>query len=299
MSQPITATPVVNVISAGSAPLPSFEKLKGQDNWNLWKFLMEKYLDYDDLWEVTDPSREENLVVPGNSDGELETKRKHRKAFTKITLMVEPSCVVHIRESKTPADAWKRSAATHENKGLNRRLRLMRALFNVHLDNYPNMTAYVTEVISLQQQLSAISDPIDDEYLGVILLKGLPSSYEPLVQALENMEIKIKSELVKSKLLDQADSSMNSNSSSGSSAFAVAQNTSGFDRSKVRCYACNNVGHIARFCKSRKGGSNDNKSTYSKAHKPKGNFKKNVQESECFAVIFKSCPTIVLRYLMI
>ncbi|XP_072151942.1 uncharacterized protein [Bemisia tabaci] len=47
-------------MTAGAAPLPTFQKLKGQENWSTWKFQMFNFLNYDDLWDVTDPTQEDS-----------------------------------------------------------------------------------------------------------------------------------------------------------------------------------------------------------------------------------------------
>lgn len=69
--------------SSSSTMLPSFEKLRGLENFSLWKFQMNKFLDVDDLWDVTDPSIEGNAIVSQDAG----TKLKQRTATAKIFLM--------------------------------------------------------------------------------------------------------------------------------------------------------------------------------------------------------------------
>lgn len=72
----------LQTIIAGSASLPTFEKLKGQENFSLWKFQMKGYLDYDDLWDITDPSKPANLMVSEVSA----TKVKQRFALFNLSI---------------------------------------------------------------------------------------------------------------------------------------------------------------------------------------------------------------------
>jgi len=229
---------VIVVAGAGSSPLPSFDKLNGQENWSNWKFLMERYLHYDDLWEITDPSIQGNLTEPMDAA----VKQRHRRALTKISMMVDQSCIVHIRDSKTPASAWKRLSAAYEGKGLTRRLRLLRNLFNTRLEQFSDMQSYVSQVLTYSHQLADISAPLEDEFIGVILLNGLTPDFDPLVLALENTNVNISSDLVKGKRLDQA-----SKVDNGGGAKALF---SGSSRKNVQCYNCEKFGHIARYCKS-------------------------------------------------
>jgi len=53
------------------------------------------------------------------------------------------------------------------------------------------MEGYVNHVTGLSEHLSAMGAPLEEEYLGVILLQGLPDSYEPMIMALENSTVKV------------------------------------------------------------------------------------------------------------
>ncbi|KAG5895047.1 hypothetical protein JTB14_021875 [Gonioctena quinquepunctata] len=97
--------------------------------------------------------------------------------------------------------AWENPQSAFEDKGLYRRLSLFRALVRMRLENLSSMDAHMNEVMSISQKLSDIDSPIDNEFLGVILLSGLTSEYDPMVMAIKNSGQKISSESIKSKLL--------------------------------------------------------------------------------------------------
>ena len=63
------------------------------------------------------------------------------------------------------------------------------------------MEAYVNKAMSLAQKLEDMQHPVDDEFLGVILLSGLTSEYDPMVMAIENSVQSITIDFVKAKLL--------------------------------------------------------------------------------------------------
>ena len=151
---PVNQTTII----AGSASLPTFEKLKGQENFSLWKFQMKCYLDYDDLWDITDPSVPANLIVSETPA----TKVKQRKATAKICLMLEPHCIVHVRTASTPCEIWKNLQKAYESNGLSRRLRLLRNLFSTRLETFASMQDYVGEILNLTQQIAEISQPLED-----------------------------------------------------------------------------------------------------------------------------------------
>lgn len=148
-------------MTTSTSLLLSFEKLKGQENYSLWKFQLSKFLELDDLWIVTDPAVAENSSLYAD-DGK---KAEQRKALAKISLMVEPACIVHIRNCTTPYDAWKNLKEAFESSGLSRRLRLLRNLFSVRLENHSSIHSYVHESLDLAHQVAAISDPLQDEFM--------------------------------------------------------------------------------------------------------------------------------------
>lgn len=58
------------------------------------------------------------------------------------------------------------------------------------------METYVNnEVMSLSEKLRTVDKPIDDEFLGVIMLQGLPEANQPMCIALEHSGVDITSVL--------------------------------------------------------------------------------------------------------
>lgn len=76
--------------------------------------------------------------------------------------MIQPHCLIHVRNAKTAKETWNNLQNAFENKGLTRRLSLLRKLFSVKLENYKNIETYITEIMRLSQQLADISAPLDD-----------------------------------------------------------------------------------------------------------------------------------------
>jgi hypothetical protein len=64
------------------------------------------------------------------------------------------------------------------------------------------MEEYVTEVMSISQQLTDICAPVEDEFIGV-MKSGSSPEYNPMIMALENSGVKITSDLIKSKLVQE------------------------------------------------------------------------------------------------
>ena len=145
-------------------------------------------------------------------------------------------------QAKTASEAWKSLEKAFEDKGFHRRLGLLRSLCSIRLQNFSTMEDYVNKVMALSQKLSSIGKPIDDEFLGVILLQGLTADYDPMVMALENSGVDITSDFVKTKLLQDRKWHNNKNNSDDCALAMKKGNKSPW------CWGCKQKGHYKNQC---------------------------------------------------
>lgn len=229
----------------GSSVALSFEKLKGRANFLDWKFQMKNSLLHDDLWNT----------VKGYPEGD-ETKehvkvRKDERALSRINLMVEKCCFPYVMNCGTDKEAWTALERAFEDKGLNKRLILLQKLFSVKLVDYTTMDEYINAVMSISGQLSSMGKPVDDEFLGVILLKGLPKMYRPMVMALENVEVEITSDFVKNKLMQDADWNPDTKRQAIREEAALLSRDKPFKKKEKKipsCWHCKEEGHFKMVC---------------------------------------------------
>lgn len=235
------ASPAMSTSTATSSGISvNFEKLNGISNYGNWKFLMRMYLIHEDLWDCIE---ENSQGVPKVTD-----ERKQQKALAKICLMVQPSSFSHVRNALTGHGAWKNLKSAYEDRGLCRRLGLLRTLFGLKLEQFSDMEAYLLKITDLDQQLRDINAPLDDDFLSVLMLSGLPTDYDPLIMALENSNIKLSSETVKSKLLQE--NLRRDFDKCEESAMFTNRATKGVKKhsTKVKCFICKKTGHYATKC---------------------------------------------------
>lgn len=213
----------VNNGSTGmSIPL---EKLRGIQDYHNWKFAMKMLLMHEDLWEH---------VV---SD-EKAADKKGMKALAKICLSVHTSAYPHVRNAASAFEAWNNLQRAYEDKGLCRRLSLLRSLFSMKLCEYESMDKYLSNITEIVQQLADIGSPLEDDFVAVIMLSGLPPEYDPLIMTLENNNIKLSSETVKSKLL-QEHQRRDENTETVTALAA---------RKTFKCFRCKKSGHMMKNC---------------------------------------------------
>lgn len=213
--------------SANNVGIP-IDKLKGMEDYNNWKFMMRMLLLHEDMYECVE------------SESGCKDDKKNKKALAKICLSVSSSALNHVRNAETPYQAWTNLQKAYEDKGLSRRLGLLRSLFGVKLKEVGGMESYISRITELAQQLKDIDSPLDDEFIAIIMLSGLTCDYDPLIMALENTSGKLSSETVKAKLLQE--NQRRDDKSEHSEVTALVA------RKVYKCFKCKKPGHFKKDC---------------------------------------------------
>lgn len=223
---------------SSSNPLVMIEKLTGRDNYSTWRFAVKTYLQHEELWDCVE-------LIPGVA---VDPKRDI-KAKSKIVLLVDSVIYVHIQEATSAKEVWDCLASAFDDSGLTRRVGLLRDLCTTSLTGCSNIEEYVSKIMTTAHKLRNIGFKVDDEWLGTLLLSGLPESYKPMIIAIESSGMKISADSVKSKILQDVKIS-----EGDTSAFAINHKNKGPKkpfRKGPRCYSCNKYGHVATECKSK------------------------------------------------
>lgn len=232
-----------------SSSLPQIDLLVGRENWPTWKFAVQTFLELEDLWEA--------VVPTPNADGTLPPvdALKNRSARSKIILLIHPENYIHVMTAKTARDVWAKLEETFEDSGLTRKVGLLRKLITSSLATSGSMEEFVNGVIATAHQLRGIGFQITDEWVGTLMLAGLPEEYRPMIMALENSGAAITADVIKTKLLQEV--------RVPSSGAAFASNKHGRKPAKQndvpnptsskgpKCRRCHKFGHIARECSTR------------------------------------------------
>jgi len=176
----------------------NIEKLHGRENYSTWCYAIENLLEHEGLG--------------GCIDGTDADAAHLKKAKAKIVLTVDPTLYVHFQDLPTAKDIWLKLKEIFADDGLDRRIGLIRQLSQTKLVDCKNSEEYVNIIMSAAHKLNNANLKVSSEWAGCFLLAGLPEEYNPMIMAMESSGIKISSDAVKAKLLQDIKNSKSSES---------------------------------------------------------------------------------------
>lgn len=235
--------------------LSSINRLTGRDNYDDWKFAAEAYFKHEGLWKYV---QTEFVAIALTSDATATQKEKAateshnaEKALSKLILLLDSVNYVHVRNAKSAAEAWNNLTAAFQDNGMTRKIGILRQLVSTKLVECDSVEIYVNRIINTAHRLRNIGMDVPDEWVGALLLAGLPEEYGPMLMGLESSGIKITADAIKTKLLQDVKSAAPIRDAEAALAAKFSTKRRQRDKSKVRCYNCNEFGHYSRECKSK------------------------------------------------
>lgn len=176
---------------------------------------------------------------------------KLSKAKCRIVIALDESVYAHVENITNPSEMWKTLKDMYDDKGLSRRIGLLRQSISIRLENCSTMSEYVSKIIGTANKLSGIGFKIDQEWIGAILLAGLTGEYKSFM-GIESSGIGITGDKIKSKLLESDYGK--TDSSAESAFFGAGKGKKGGSKNRKfrpKCFNCGMRGHISKKCKAK------------------------------------------------
>lgn len=170
----------IDTIAAAAAP--PFQKLRGEENWEDWKMLMELHLG--NLFDciLQDPAPE---AMRARDSAEFQ---RDLQARTRILFSMEESLLRYVRGANTAHQVWTRLCLAFDDKLSKNRIALLKKL--IGLRQKTTLAAYVVEFRDVLQQITATGLEIDDMVSTVLLMTHVKEQHRQVCELLERTCVK-------------------------------------------------------------------------------------------------------------
>lgn len=152
-----------------------FDRLKGSENFHTWKFAMENFLALKELGDCiihkldTPTTTGTSEVIHAVDVAKESEQKKLNSAKAYLVMGVETSIYIHIQSCTTALDIWNTLRRLYQDKGLTRKIALLKNLLSNKLSDSDGMQDYVDKIVSSSHKLAGVGFPVNDEWLGSIL----------------------------------------------------------------------------------------------------------------------------------
>jgi hypothetical protein len=236
------------------------DRLDGISNYLQWKVRMSAILRENKIWSFVSTI----VVVPSTNPVALDLLEvKEAKAQRLILDGVKDHLIPHLAEKKTTKEMWNALKNLYEVKNENRKMALKDKLHDTKMGKGESVVSYLTRVAQVKDELAVVGEVISDSELVRIALKGFTKEWEVSVKCAVGREhlpdwSRLWDDFTQEEIREGSQSSgqkangVDEDVSLATKGKGKKKGNSGRDLSKVRCYCCNKLGHLASQCPERK-----------------------------------------------
>lgn len=225
--------------------LASVPELSGS-NWSLWKTRMEAALELAGLLDA--------LTNGAHDDASRSRSRAARGAIFQKLGSDDLSLVKHLQDGKS---VWDRLLRAYADKTEANAIAVHSRYRALRMATGESVKAYISRAVSLSSELRELNREVTEEDLAITILNGLTSEYRQVLLALQTSNLPLTVDRVRSTLLcfvqhrEQEPKALKVNSTGEKKKSSKKK----FDKSKARCWVCNEVGHVKANCPKRGRGN--------------------------------------------
>lgn len=235
-------------------------RFDGKD-FALWKFQMKILLLGKKIWGNVDGTKEKPEDNEENAQQLASWKENDNLALMYITQGLAKSQLSLVINCTTSKEMWDRLCTVHEQKNSTSIHMLQAKFFDYKMDPKEDITAHITKVESLAQQLADMGQPQTEQAIITKILCSLPPSYRGVISAWDSTVdaartlSNLTARLIKEQEFERNMESL-SIRDSGNEAFAASSSTHRKKFSKNgkkkrfagKCNHCDMVGHKEDAC---------------------------------------------------
>lgn len=160
--------------------------MDGGGNWTPWRARIVLLLEEYELWEIV----ETMVVVPTNPTLLVEFKKKNIKAKRIILDSVKDHIILHVSGRDFAYLMWESLSNLYQSLNQNRKMVLREKLRSTRMAKGELVTAYLTRVSQVRDELATMGEIVDSAELIKVALNGFSKTSETFVHGIvarENM----------------------------------------------------------------------------------------------------------------
>ena len=214
----------------------SVKKLIGQDNYFDWTEEIQACATITGLWSVL-----EGEPLEADTTKSLEMRAQQ-------VMTINADVRVHFDSTDNAKNIWDKLKKIFADNSLTSRVNLLQELCTTTLTDCDSAHAYISKIITAARRLRNTDLQLSDELDASLMLAGLPNYYTPMIMAVSNSNVTITTDLIKSKIIEEASKAESDDHIEKH--FLFTRNPSeNQNRADVYAYAMSMIMHILRKMK--------------------------------------------------
>ena len=221
--------------------LSTIPKFEGPE-FHTWQIKIQLLLIEKDLWDIVNGT----IQKPQDADEITKWTAKDHRASALIGLGLSDAYLHHIDLSKTSKEIWDGINTLFGSQASSAKMSIKHKLFRLKMNEGDNIVQHISTFHSLLNQLAVLNSKIDDDDAKAILLSSMPSSFDHIVFTLNKMNPNL--ETIISSLIDEGSRAHKSHNFIEDCALFARKKSSVPGRRELKCFYCQQSGHIQMNC---------------------------------------------------
>lgn len=227
-------------------------KLRGYENWAVWKFQTRVLLKSKNVFDVVSGDKKKPEIRDGRKDEDEKELRKwmleDAKAQECIVSRMEEGPLSHLLMCQTAEEIWEKLLVVYEQKSNVSAHLLQQKFYNLKFGE--SVADYFSKLSDISGQLRQMGQPINDKMIVTKIIMSLPEKYKHFVSAWDSVADGDQNlnYLMSRLLIEEERINGESEENKGEAAFHAKKRNFVKNITQVKCYQCGKSGHIKKWC---------------------------------------------------
>ena len=227
------------------------DRLDGSSNFSPWKERITILFKEQALWDIVGASA--TVAVPTDAVQLAEFEKRDIRAQRILFDSVKDHVIPFIAGKTYAFSMWSSLCTLYQSKNQNRKMVLREKLRNTKMMEADSVTAYLTKITQVRDELSAAGEKVEEEELVRHALNGFSAKWHTFVKGVVARDklpdwTRLWDDFVQEESREGILQSPPGGDDENVALVAAAKGKKKKDLSKVRCFACNTFGHYASQC---------------------------------------------------